>query len=142
MRTGIDSFLSDALSYAGQLAFAEEASGTFALLEHLSRIFRYWEHREEAIRLSDELVVLSSLLEIVRIRYPGRLRLSVETPDEDPFITKYALLHYIQKEIGALIDGTSQGYILHLRFLDEDNRFRAELSGNLPQKQYFEIPCK
>lgn len=139
----MDSFLSDALSYAGQLAYAEEASGTFALLEPLARIFRYWEHKEEAARLSDELAVLSSLTEIVRIRYPGRIRLSVEEPDGNPFIAKYSLLRFIQAEIEVLIDRTNHDAGLSLRFRnDEDKSCLALLSGGALEERSFEIPCK
>ena len=75
-------FVSLSLAHAGELAYAEDAHGSFELLSHLNRFFRYITREEEAVTVKEEIEACTSYVGIHQITSPSGLSVCFDVPLE------------------------------------------------------------
>lgn len=100
------------LVHSTQMAYVEDAAGTYALLEDFTSLFRYLSREEKMIPLDRELRALKSYVHLQTIRYPGRFEISPipEGSATGIYVKSGSILEFFDDLLSSLIE-SNQAYI-------------------------------
>lgn len=82
---------------ASQMAYVEEAHGTYKLLQSFNELFRYVVKDSKTVMLTDEFRVLKNYIDILKMRYGDRINISIpkEIELKNIFIKRLSVLDFI-----------------------------------------------
>lgn len=109
-------FLSLSLAHAGELAYAEEAPGTCALLGHLNGFFRYLCSYPERVILKDEIKACESYVAIQHISTPSTLTVQYKLAEgiEETLVTRFSVIDLLDRYIAGRRESQSVGVTARL----------------------------
>jgi hypothetical protein len=104
-------FLGLSLAHAGEMAYAEDAPGTCALLGHLNSFFRYLCGHPESVILKDEIRACESYVAIQQISAPSALTVTIDLAEElgETMITRFAVIDLLDRYVVSLRESWSGG---------------------------------
>ncbi|TVR32577.1 MAG: histidine kinase [Spirochaetaceae bacterium] len=122
-------FLSLSLAHAGELAYAEEAAGSYELLGHLNRFFRYVTHQADRVILKDEIRACQAYVSIQQISSPFSLTVDFEPTDEteEALVSRFAVIDVLDEYIESSSGMQPAGLALTLRLRREGPTVQCEL---------------
>lgn len=79
----ISELISLFLVNAAELAYVEEAHGTFALLNNLNQVYRYMIRDVDEVTLYNEIDILEKYIELLKMSYGDRFEVKFTNNDEN-----------------------------------------------------------
>jgi len=123
-------FLKHILSHAGQLAYVEDATGNFDMLEKLNLFFRYITAKNPSVMLKEETAAAESYMALQKLCNPTRFSVALATDSEsgEIFIRRCALIDVLDDFMRCVLDsdGFLQDYRIEFRTRDDSVIVRIE----------------
>ncbi|TVR66984.1 MAG: histidine kinase [Spirochaetaceae bacterium] len=122
-------FLSLSLAHAGELAYAEEAPGTCALLGHLNSFFRYLCGSPEKVILRDEIRACEAYVAIQQISTPWALTVTFEVAGEvaETLVTRFSVIDILDRFVNSVRNTQSAGVAVAVRIVRTVSSVQCEL---------------
>ncbi len=122
-------FLSLSLAHAGELAYAEEAAGSYELIGHLNRFFRYVTQQADRVILKDEIRACQAYVSIQQISSPFSLTVDFEATGEtaEALVSRFAVIDVLDEYIESTSGRQPAGLAVTLRLRREGPTLQCEL---------------
>ncbi len=123
-------FLKHILSHAGQLAYVEDATATFDMLEKLNIFFRYITAKTSSVMLKEETAAAESYIALQKLCNPTRFSIAFATDleSDEIFIRRCGLIDMLDDFMRCVLesDGFLQDYRIAFKPHDDSVIVRIE----------------
>lgn len=119
----LNEFIGDFLINLNQVAYIEEARGTYMLLQHFSDFFRYATKDADSVTLYNEFDILIKYITIQRMKFGERYSIEIENKDayKSVYIEHYGLIAFFDMTLTKALED-HEGYITVWVDINIDNR--------------------
>lgn len=99
---------------AGQMAYLEEARGTYSMLQKFNELFRHIIKDDKLVLFSHELAAFNNYIDILKIRYVNRFNVSLANCESygDIFINHMSIIDFFDK----ILENAMTKYENHMDF--------------------------
>ena len=122
-------FVGLSLAHAGELAYAEEAPGTCALLGHLNTFFRYLCGSPEKVILRDEIRACEAYVAIQQISTPSALAVTFDVNGEvaETLVTRFSVIDILDRVVTGMRNSQSTVVAVNVRIVRTTTAVQCEV---------------